>query len=158
MLRVAKKKISWGAGQNVKKVAQFIFHVSGGTHGVGHLGFEPFPVAFSQAMPRHSHRPFGHEQHERPKPSAGLVGVSNPVLLQPDEEFLGKVLRVVDGVSLSPDKMIDWIPINPAEMFQRHLCPRGVAAPGGQHDRPVRGHKSRRFRGVVAVVAFAFRY
>src|ERR1039457_2589219 len=50
MLRVAREKFSWGAGQDAKKVAQFIIHVSGGTHGVGNLRLEPFPVAFSQAM------------------------------------------------------------------------------------------------------------
>ena len=60
MLHMAKKKISWGAGQNAKKVAQFIIHVGGRTHGVGDLGLEPFPVAFSQAMHRHSRRAFGH--------------------------------------------------------------------------------------------------
>jgi hypothetical protein len=54
------KKFSWGAGQNAKKVAQFIIHVSGATHGMGNLGLEPFPVALSQAMHRHSHRAFGH--------------------------------------------------------------------------------------------------
>src|ERR1017187_2326287 len=50
--------------------------------------------------PFNHEKPFQHEQHERPKPSARLVGVSNPVLLQqPGEECLGKVLRVVDGVT-----------------------------------------------------------
>jgi hypothetical protein len=53
------KKFSWGAGQNAKKVAQFIVHISGGTYGVGKLRPEPFPVAFSPAMHRHSHRAFG---------------------------------------------------------------------------------------------------
>ena len=47
------EKDSSGAGQNAKKVAQFIVHVSGGTHGVGHLGLEPFAgsVPASDAPP-----------------------------------------------------------------------------------------------------------
>ena len=47
-------------GGRIKQVAQFIVHVSGGSHSVGHLGLEPFPVALPQAMDRHFDRAFGH--------------------------------------------------------------------------------------------------
>jgi len=62
------------------------------------------------------------------------------------EEFLGQILRVRRGVTLSPNENIKRVPIRLAKSLQRRRGIERIDLPSLENDAPVRGDKAARRR------------
>ena len=119
------------------------FRFGGGSiNGNGHLSAAAF--LRPGLVPFVGEEMFQCRQQERTEPAAVAVHAGELIFFQqPREKFLGQILRVVRIMSLPPHKSVNRKPVGAAELFQRIASVRGFIAPGGNHERPMRGDKRR---------------